>query len=385
LTALLIAIVFFIIYGSLYPWSFRPPPASALDILLYRAHITLDRFIIRDIIVNVAIYVPVGLVGASVFRRWPLRFLWPVLLSAALSFSIEFTQAYIPTRNPSLADFVCNVAGSVFGVIAAGLLDMTVLGRRAAVSDRMRSQRSAMTALGLWVAALTFPFFPVLGRTLLYEKLRVFYYAPFSSITVVSFAAMWFAAGRLGLKAWPHAKRQRWWQKQWTWWLFIAVILLIAGQLFIVERQPLPAEMAGAIIGTICFICVGTRAGAAGWSAWLFLAVILLRGLMPFHPSPLPQDFSWIPFRASLQSDWQPGIATLLDKAFWYFAAVWLIHDSGVHLRTSAIWVAQVLAAIEIAQIWLPGRTPEITDPLLALAAGAVIWLLHDQPVYQPI
>jgi VanZ family protein len=49
------------------------------------------------------------------------------------------------------------------------------------------------------------------------------------------------------------------------------------------------------------------------------------------------------------------------------------------------MWVAQLLAAIEIAQIWLPGRTPEITDPLLALAAGATIWLLHDQPVYQPL
>jgi VanZ family protein len=233
-----------------------------------------------------------------------------------------------------------------------------------------------MSALGLWVAAMTFPFFPVLGRTVLYQKIRAVNYAPFSLVTMVSFAAMWFAAGRISLKAWPHARR---------WWLFIAAVLLIGGQLFIVGRQPLPAEMAGAIIGTIVFIGVGTRMGAAGFAAWFFLAAILLRGLTPFHPSPLPQDFSWIPFRASLESDWQQGIATLLDKAFWYFAAVWLVHGSGVRLRTSAIWVAQLLGAIEIAQIWLPGRIPELTDPLLALAAGATIWLLHDQPVYQPL
>jgi hypothetical protein len=155
--------------------------------------------------------------------------------------------------------------------------------------------------------------------------------------------------------------------------------------LFIVGRQPLPAEMAGAIIGTIFFICLGTRTRAAGFAAWVFLAAILLQGLAPFHPSRFPQDFSWIPFRASLESDWQQGIAILLDKVFWYFAAVWLVHDSGVLLRTSAIWVAQLLAAIEIVQIWLPGRTPEITDPLLALAAGAAIWLLRDRPVYRTV
>lgn len=373
--ALLIAIVFFLVYGSLYPWDFRPPPSPALDILLHSGGVTLDRFIIRDIIVNIAIYVPVGLVGASVFRRSRFRFLWPVLLGAALSFSIELIQAWTPTRDPSLVDFASNFTGAAVGVIAASLVDLTVLSRFAVRAGTARPQHSAMSALGLWVAAMTFPFFPVLGRTVLYQKIRAAYYVPFSLVTMVSFAAMWFAAGRIGLKAWPRAPR---------WWLFIAA-LLTGGQLFIVGRQPLPAEMAGAIIGAIVFTGVGTRMGAAGFAAWLFLAAILLRGLMPFHPSPLPQDFSWIPFRASLESDWQQGIATLLDKAFWYFAAVWLVHDSGVRLRTSAMWVAQLLAAIEIAQIWLPGRTPEITDPLLALAAGATIWLLHDQPVYQPL
>jgi VanZ family protein len=375
LLALLIAIIFFLIYGSLYPWDFRPPQTPVLDILLQSAGITLNRYTIRDIIVNIAIYAPLGLVGVSVFRRSRFRFLWPVLLGGALSFSIECIQAWTPARDPSLVDFACNVIGTAVGVIAAGLLRVTVLLPSAARPETARSQRSAVTALGLWVAAMAFPFFPVLGRTALYEKIRAIYHTPFALVTTASFAAMWFAAGRIGLKAWPHAPR---------WWLFAAA-LLTGGQLFITGRLPLPAEMAGAIIGTIAFICVGTRSFAAAFAAWIFLATILLRGLAPFHPSPTPQDFSWIPFRASLESDWQQAITTLLDKAFWYFAAVWLVHDSGVRLRTSAMGVAQLLAAIEIAQIWLPGRSAEITDPLLALAAGGTIWLLHDPPVYQTL
>jgi hypothetical protein len=117
---------------------------------------------------------------------------------------------------------------------------------------------------------------------------------------------------------------------------------------------------------------------SAVWFVWVFAIVIILRGVAPFQFSATPQDFDWIPFRASLESDWQTGAATLLDKASWYATAVWLSRDSGVRLRTASIWVAQLLAAIEIAQIWLPGRSPEITDPLLAVAAGAVLWILGD-------
>ena len=44
----------------------------------------------------------------------------------------------------------------------------------------------------------------------------------------------------------------------------------------------------------------------------------------------------------------------------------------------STVAVAGVLAAIEAIQRYLPGRTPEITDPILALVLGAMLWRIEE-------
>jgi VanZ family protein len=40
--------------------------------------------------------------------------------------------------------------------------------------------------------------------------------------------------------------------------------------------------------------------------------------------------------------------------------------------------VAAALLALEWAQIWLPGRTPEITDAVLAVLMGVLLALVDD-------
>jgi VanZ family protein len=37
---------------------------------------------------------------------------------------------------------------------------------------------------------------------------------------------------------------------------------------------------------------------------------------------------------------------------------------------------AGLLALIELAQVWIPGRSAEITDPLLALVGGVLLAIL---------
>ena len=107
--------------------------------------------------------------------------------------------------------------------------------------------------------------------------------------------------------------------------------------------------------------------------AWIFLAVILFRGLSPFHFVAEAAAFNWIPFVATLLGDWQSAAGTLIEKIFYYGTAIWLLRAAGLKLLRSVIAVAVVLAAIEIVQIHLPGRTPEITDPVLAVLLGFVL------------
>ena len=55
---------------------------------------------------------------------------------------------------------------------------------------------------------------------------------------------------------------------------------------------------------------------------------------------------------------------------------VWLLRDSGLRMRYAAAAAAIILAAIEVTQMYLPGRTPEVTDPLLALILAWVFGVM---------
>ena len=102
----------------------------------------------------------------------------------------------------------------------------------------------------------------------------------------------------------------------------------------------------------------------------VFLAVIVLRGLSPFHFVTAATAFTFTPFVATLLGEWQSAAGVLVEKIFYYGTAVWLLREAGLTLVRSVILVATILASIEIAQVHLPGRTPEITDPILAILVG---------------
>lgn len=364
---LLLAIIFLIVYGSLYPWQFHSFAGSPLPVLLNSTQLVLDRFIVRDIAVNVILYVPLGASACIVFRRSRFFWLFAVLLGTALSIVIELAQVYTPTRRPSLMDVVCNTCGAALGAVLVGFFE---LHKARPQSGAHPGGRAATALLLLGATFLLFPLFPALSQTALYQKLRVISHFPvMEAVTILSFATIWFAAGRLGLKAWPAAR---------PWWLS-ATILLLPAQLFIVERQPRPAELIGALSGTAAFALWGRRNQTALWFAWAFFLVLLLRGLAPFRPGPVMQAFTWAPFGAALEMEWQPAVSILLQKVFWYFGAAWILHDAGVRWLMATMVTAGFLTAIEIAQMWLPGRSPEITDPLLAIMGGVVLWVLRTK------
>ena len=82
-----------------------------------------------DLITNVLAYVPLGLLG--VFALHPkLRAHWAALVStllcAALSFSMEALQTYLPFRVSSNVDWMLNTTGSLAGALVAAPLMLLV-------------------------------------------------------------------------------------------------------------------------------------------------------------------------------------------------------------------------------------------------------------------
>ncbi len=122
---------------------------------------------------------------------------------------------------------------------------------------------------------------------------------------------------------------------------------------------------------------VARRTTLAILLAAAFTGLLIVRGLAPFHWKAHPGHFFWLPFGAMLGSGWIAGLPVFLQKSFLYGSAIWLWRKAGLRFVPATAIVAAILAAIEGVQLWLPGRTSESTDPLLAILLGLLLWLLE--------
>lgn len=84
-----------------------------------------------DIVTNIFIYLPIGYLLASWFRRRTR--LWsgiaaPIFIGFGLSLSIEIIQAYLPTRYSSTVDVITNTIGTIIGVFVLknGWIEMMI-------------------------------------------------------------------------------------------------------------------------------------------------------------------------------------------------------------------------------------------------------------------
>jgi hypothetical protein len=278
-------------------------------------------------------------------------------------------QLFVPTRHCSALDLITNIAGAFIGVFLAVLLEDVFLFNRPRTSAgkvRRPPDRAALVLLACWLGWFLFPLFPVMGRTALGQKFGIFIHTPVADpVSFISAALVWFVVGNLFRAAALRPAR----------WLTAISVALIPAQFFVLDRQPVPADLAGAATGAALFALLWPARNAyrnAYWriQAWAFLGVIVVRGLAPFQFVAAAGPFYWIPFSGFLAMVWQTGVQVVIEKFFWYGTAIWLMLATGLRPRTAIALVAVTLLGIEIAQTHLRGPTAEITDPLLAIFDG---------------
>jgi VanZ family protein len=362
----LLLIVAIIAYGSLYPWSFEFTAAGGnpVRILLHGWPGEWDRYVLRDIILNVSIYMPLGLAAALVFRRRRSQAFAATAATAfgfLLSLSMELLQVYVPGRDSSLLDVLTNTLGAAAG---AGFAIYFEGGLRRLLERRAGQFRAAASLLLLiWAVSELYPLFLEIGRSHLRQELTLlFRFRGLSLVETWANAAEWFAAG-IALDA-LFARMQ-------TFGLAIAM-LCVPAQLFITGRSLTLAEIAGALLALALWHFV-PRESRARWCAWMLASAILLRQLQPFYFLAVPQPFSWIPFAATLESSREAATAIITRKAFDYGALIWALRCAGEPFVRAGLAVAAALGVTEAIQTYLPGRSPEITDPLLALLMMVVL------------
>lgn len=364
---LLLLTVALILYGSLYPWQFDwwRSSESPVDVLLRSWPAQVDRFLLRDVALNLLLYVPLGMTALLAARRHSraAALIGAVALGAGLSFAVELTQVYVPGRVCSLLDLACNFLGTIAGAFTALLFQPrieTLIARRP-----HKLPMAAALLLAGWGIYQLYPFFPALNQTKLWNSLAVLERGlPLSVTPVWAAAAEWFAAavaletvfGRL------------------RWWALAGVMSVLAMRMLTAGRTLALYEPAGAALALALWIAIpqGRKLPVALWSMALAL---VLRELSPFHLSAAARPFTWIPFQPTLDLEPLSGVVILSRKAFDYGALVWLARKSGARYWQAGLATAAALFAFERVQVYLPGRTPEITDPVLAIVMTAALWM----------
>jgi len=131
-------------------------------------------------------------------------------------------------------------------------------------------------------------------------------------------------------------------------------------------------------------VIVGLVVLALGIFRWQNRAVVPLlmiwlvfEELRPFHFHSPPQPFWWLPFQSWFVGAPDSYYGTFFGKLFFYTAILWLERRSGMRWIWAFVAPGAILLAGELAQCYLPGRTPEITD-LFLLSAGAVLLYLIE-------
>jgi VanZ family protein len=367
---LVLATVLLILYGSLFPFQFAALGERGLPALLESLH--FQRTSRGDLVANLLLYMPFGL---CLVLAWPAHWrrltalVATVIVGTLLSLAVELLQAYAPLRVTSLTDVIINAIGTLAGgLIAIVYLELgTTLRIPGVVSGR--PDPVPLGVLLLWLAFRLAPFVPTIDWQKYKDAIKPLLTPELAVLDTFRYLVGWLVVG--------YTVRQLWRREYALLALFVIVIMVLAGRVMIVGKVLVPSEILALLVCmplAALFVSIPDRQRATLLIV-LLAATIVLEGLKPFQVVAEPQSFSWVPFKSSLTDSLEVNYSVLLEKCFWYFSLVWLLTRRGLGVAAAAFATAALLAGIEVVQLWLPGRSAEITDPLLAIIAGLLLGL----------
>jgi hypothetical protein len=77
-----------------------------------------------------------------------------------------------------------------------------------------------------------------------------------------------------------------------------------------------------------------------------------------------------------MQGSIDVDVLSFLEKFFLYGGLIWLLGEAGLSRRAAAGIVAATLLATSIAETYLPHRSAEITDALMAILIAVIFALV---------
>lgn len=425
----------FVLYGSLVPLDFAAVPLedamAEVEAFLRMETARLSRI---DFLTNVALLVPFGFLAMGALRaadrgQWAVGRAWVVSrgsgvdplivmgLSVVIALAAELSQIFFPDRSPSMLDVVAQMVGAAIGVLGWYLAGRSVTTWLRALDEERDLSQRATRLVGLVVAVEVVMQLMPLDLTIRPEELAAKYRegrlvlvpALPSGLGRIPWADWFLSAvlqvpvGILAVLAWtPRGRRRR---------LMDAAALgvgAVAGlellQVFVWSRHAETLDVltgaAGMMIGAAGTALVWDRrhqasSGAQRWSgapappssfhSFAFIGgAVWIVSLAAYAWAPfdfvvdaqiararVPELLS-VPFASQYAKHPLDAQAEVLTKLLFPLVL-------GVLLRLAVRWTSGacalgllVLAGLEIGQLFLPSRYPDVTDVLLG---GVAVWL----------
>jgi len=351
-------------HGSLYPWTFVQPGSlwSAWSAMWHQDSWWTS---LGDVVGNVVLFVPVGLLGVCVQdrtrafapRRVVFLFVWSMLFATAL----QVLQIWIPSRSAAVSDAVWNLVGLLMGVTVAAGARTSI---EQVLEGKVSSSAAALMLATLWLAIEWWPFLPTIDWQHVKNALKPLLMTPRWSW--YSFAEVSLGLGLMMNLLRDHRSR--------TSFVLAMVALAILGKLFI-NGQSLSVShslgwLAGLALGGVLWRLSAPK--AAMTSLGTALAWFTFDELRPFVPTDMAGSFTWVPFVASLKGSMVSNTLALCWNAFWLGAVMACARTLGANLGGLAVTLGLWTLLLEGAQVWLPDRVADITPALFP----ALWWLM---------
>ena len=416
----------FVIYGCLVPLRFSPSP---WDVAWMRyEHIPRllpGPFSKSDWFANVLLFAPLAFLWMGAV--WPGRRLLPAAARAVavwiamvlFQMGLEFAQLYVPGRSVSLQDVFAAMQGAAFGVAVWWIAAPRVLAQVERWNEVRSAEGLAGWALGPYAIALILYSLLPLDITLSPSKLEdkwergkillvplqggtahpldiVFAVAGEAALWL-PVAALWVLSGRGGRLV--------------AWCVTVLFAICVEGaQLFVLSRVSDVTDIGSATLGGALGAFLGLwlrprmpgaavgvpREGAGSRAALLALVFFFAWAFVVLLASWRPFDFKFdqdtyelqihallsLPFRSYWSGKLFHAFGDLMRNAFYFAPLGAALAVACARLRPGRIRgacgplalgvVAGVGLFLEMGQVFLPTRTPDSTDVVLAAVSGAV-------------
>ena len=398
--------------GTLLPFAFDTPPAGASE-WFGLARVGWPASTTDDVVTNVAIYAPIGLMLSLLLGRYIRSHSRRVLLATAaglsMSLGLEWLQTMMSSRYASWIDVSMNGLGTLLGATAGVLVgSLGFIQDRLGRYARLRPWSTATAALTIGLMAYHLVPFDFVGSSLAMRRSlaqsNLWPIAGDASAdlnSVGDWIGMLGYAGPFGLLAFVGVlgRRERGMsgsacRRALLTGIAVIPLSLEVAQIFVgshaFEVMDWVVGATGGAIGVIVAYvwCAGGRSVSAkavfGVVACLQVAYLLINSATSLDLGWSNATLSrlvWMPFAGHFARPFGPAMADLIGTAVTFVVLAGLIRGlrGGMDGIRRAMFVmlpvATVAASCELMQMFASSRTPDVTTPLIAVMAAVVVVL----------